>query len=120
MSWDITTKEKALFEKALDGENLSWEEPLLDDSGDYPETGEPDIAARPPNLEEEANSPMNEEKQPRRVERRQELLPEEKEEEISRIEVEEGTSQCVWAVARRVSRESRSIQGEAKAWPEWS
>ena len=32
MSWDITTKDKALFEKALDGENLSWEEPMLDDS----------------------------------------------------------------------------------------
>ena len=52
-------KEIALFEKALDGENLSWEEPLLK-SGDYPETEKPDIAARPPNLEEEVNSPMNE------------------------------------------------------------
>ena len=31
MSWDITTKERALFETALDKENLSWEEePLLD------------------------------------------------------------------------------------------
>ena len=59
MSWDITTKEKALFETALDGENLSWQESLLE-SGDFPETEEPDIAARPPHLEEEANSPMNE------------------------------------------------------------
>ena len=33
MSWDITTREKGLFEKAADAENLSWEEPVLDESG---------------------------------------------------------------------------------------
>ena len=59
ISWDITTKEKDLFEKALDGENLSWKELLLE-SGEIPETEEPDIAERPPNLEEEANSPLSE------------------------------------------------------------
>ena len=37
MSWDITTKQKTLFESALDEESLSWEEPLLDDSGDFPD-----------------------------------------------------------------------------------
>ena len=31
MSWDITTKEKALFEMTLDNDNLSWKEPLLDE-----------------------------------------------------------------------------------------
>ena len=34
MNWDISTKEKALFEMALDKENLSWEE-LLDESGEF-------------------------------------------------------------------------------------
>ena len=29
MSWDITTKVKALFEKALDGKDLSWEDFIL-------------------------------------------------------------------------------------------
>ena len=38
MSWDITTKEKALFETALDKENRSWEEPLLDESGEFHES----------------------------------------------------------------------------------
>ena len=30
MSWDITTKEKSLFENALDEENLSWEDALIE------------------------------------------------------------------------------------------
>ena len=59
MSWDITTKEKALFEKALDKENLSWEEPLLDESGEFHESETPHTLATPLNLEEEVNSPMN-------------------------------------------------------------
>ena len=33
MSWDMSTK-KALFEKALVGEDFSWEEPILDESRD--------------------------------------------------------------------------------------
>ena len=33
----MTIGEKALFETALEGENLSWEEPMLE-SGDFPET----------------------------------------------------------------------------------
>ena len=45
MSWDISTKEKALFEKVLDGEDLSWEEPMLDESGGSPDTEMPDMAA---------------------------------------------------------------------------
>ena len=51
MSWDITTKEKALFEKALDGEDLSWEEPMLDESAGSLQTEMPDMAAEPPTLE---------------------------------------------------------------------
>ena len=45
MSWDITTKEKTLFENALDEENLLWEEPVLDKSGEYLDAEMPDIAA---------------------------------------------------------------------------
>ena len=55
MSWDITTKEKALFETAIDEENRSWEDPLLDDSGEFQNLR----MARPLNLDEEVNSPMN-------------------------------------------------------------
>ena len=55
MSWDITTKEKALFETVL----LSWEEPLLDEPGEFSESEMPDTTARPLNLEEEVNSPTN-------------------------------------------------------------
>ena len=53
-------KEKALYETAPDKENLSWEEPLLDESGEFHDPETPDTMARPLNLEEEANSPMNE------------------------------------------------------------
>ena len=50
-SWDITTKEKALFETALDEENLLWEEPLLDESSEFTRhDGE---------TAEDVNSPMN-------------------------------------------------------------
>ena len=55
MSWDITTKGKTFFETALDRENLSWEEL----SGEFHESEKPDTMARPQNLEEEVNSPMN-------------------------------------------------------------
>ena len=53
MSWDITTKEKALIESALDKENFSWEERLLDDSGDFLDAEMPRTAVKSPNLEEE-------------------------------------------------------------------
>ena len=59
MNVDITTKEKALLESALDAENLSWEEPLLDDSDDFPDAEMPGTAMKSPNLEEEVNSPVN-------------------------------------------------------------
>ena len=66
MSWDIVMKEKALFEKALDGENLSCEEPVLDESGGSVDTEMPDMAAEPPNNLEEDNPPvMNEDDGPR-------------------------------------------------------
>ena len=59
MSWDITTKEKALFESALDSENLSWKEPLLDDSGDFPDAEMPGTTAKLPKLAKEVRSPVN-------------------------------------------------------------
>ena len=55
-----TTKEKALFESALDKENLSWEEPLLDESVEFPDTEMRDTLVGSPNLEEEIKSPVNE------------------------------------------------------------
>ena len=58
MSWDITTTEKALFEKALGGEDLSWEEPMLDESGGSLDTEMPDMAAEPPTLEGEDSPPV--------------------------------------------------------------
>ena len=58
MSCDITTKEKALFEKALDGEDLSWEEPMLDESCGSLDTKMPDMAAEPPALEGENSPPV--------------------------------------------------------------
>ena len=48
-----------MFETALDKENLSWGEPLLDESGEFHESEKPDMMARPQNQEEEVNSPMN-------------------------------------------------------------
>ena len=59
MSWDITTKEKALFETALDKENLSWEEPLLDESRKFHESETPDTTASLLNLDEVVNPPMS-------------------------------------------------------------
>ena len=59
MSWDTTTKEKALFEMAFDKENLSGGEPLLDESGEFHDSGMPHTMAGPLNLEEEVNSPVN-------------------------------------------------------------
>ena len=60
MSWDITTKEKALFDTTLDKENLLWEEPLLDDARDFHESETSDTMAGPLNLDEDVNSPTNE------------------------------------------------------------
>ena len=59
MSWDMTTKEKALFESALDKENLSWEELLLDESVKFPDAEMRDTLVGSPNLEEEIRSPVN-------------------------------------------------------------
>ena len=59
MIWDITTKEKGLFEMTLDKENLSREEPLLNESGKFHESETPDTMARPLNLDEKVNSPIN-------------------------------------------------------------
>ena len=59
MSWDMTTKEKTLFESALEKENLSWEELLLDESVEFPDAEMPDTLVGSPNLEEEVNSPVN-------------------------------------------------------------
>ena len=53
MSWDITTKKKALFEMAL-----SWEKPLLDESGEFVDSEMLDTVAGSPKLEE-VNSPVN-------------------------------------------------------------
>ena len=47
------------FETAPDEENLSWEEPLLVESGEFHESEKPDTMARPQKMEEEVNSPMN-------------------------------------------------------------
>ena len=59
MSWDTTTNKKALFETALDKENLPWEEFLLDESGEFHDSEMPDTTTRPLNLDEEVNSPTN-------------------------------------------------------------
>ena len=58
MRWDITTKEKALFEKALQKDDLSWEEPLIDESGGSLDTEMPDMAAELPTLEREDSPPV--------------------------------------------------------------
>ena len=51
MSWDITTKEKTLFENALDEENFFlWEENLLDVSVEFLGTEMPHTAVEPSNL----------------------------------------------------------------------
>ena len=57
MSWDITTKEKVWFEKTLDGEDHSWEEPMLDESGGSLDTEMPDMAAEQPTIEGETVHP---------------------------------------------------------------
>ena len=51
MSWDIMTKEKTLFENALDGANISWEEPVLDETHEFlntepPDSGRTDVSRR--------------------------------------------------------------------------
>ena len=48
MSWDISTKEKALFEKALDGKEISWEETMPDAYCGSVDTEMPGTAAQPP------------------------------------------------------------------------
>ena len=57
-SWDISTKEKALLEKALDGEDLSWEENMLDESGGSLDAEIPDMAAEPPARKGEDSPPV--------------------------------------------------------------
>ena len=64
MSWSITTKEKALFEVALNKENLSWEKSLLDESGELHDSEMPDTVAGSPKLEEEGNAPLNDDCDP--------------------------------------------------------
>ena len=59
MSSDITTKEQALFEMTLEKENLSWEEPLLEETGEFLDSEMPDTVAGSSKLEEEVNSPVN-------------------------------------------------------------
>ena len=54
MSWDISTKEEALFDKAVD----AWEEPMLDECGGSLDTKMPDMAAELPTLEEEDSPPV--------------------------------------------------------------
>ena len=165
MSWDITTKEKALFEKVLDGEDLSWEEPMHDDSGGSLDTEMPDTAAEPPTLEGEdsppvidgddgspaSDAPIDEDedpndgerqagepdlvteasreiesdqlrgrmttKQSRKLGRVPELPHGEKEEMESRLKKARAK---VSELPRRISRENRSIQRKAMAWPERS
>ena len=51
--------ENALFETALDKENLLWKEPLLDESGEFHESETPDTTARQLNWDKEVNSPKN-------------------------------------------------------------
>ena len=58
MSWDISTKEKALFEKALDVKDLACEESMLDKSYGSLDTEMPDTAAEPPPLEGEDSPPV--------------------------------------------------------------
>ena len=57
MSWDITTKEKTLFEIALDGENLSWEEPMLDESGAFLDAEMPDTVSETADSRRRAHFP---------------------------------------------------------------
>ena len=59
MSLDMTTKETTLFDKALDGKNFSWEEPVLDESGGSLDAEMPDLAAQPTSFEEEVHAPLN-------------------------------------------------------------
>ena len=48
-----------MFENALEQVNLSLEEPVLDETGEFLDAEMPDIEAEPPNLEGEAKSPVN-------------------------------------------------------------
>ena len=58
MSWDTSTKEKALCERALDGEDLSWEEHVLDESRGSLDTEIPHTAAEPPAVVGEDSPPV--------------------------------------------------------------
>ena len=51
-------KQKPFFGKALDGEDLSWEEPVLDESCGSLHTEMPDMAAEPPTREGEDSPPV--------------------------------------------------------------
>ena len=57
MRWNVSRKKKALSEKVLDGEDFSWEEPMLDESAGSLETEMPDVAAEPATLEGETVHP---------------------------------------------------------------
>ena len=59
MSWDITTKEKTLFDNALEEEHLSWKQPMLDEPGEWIDAEMPDTVAEPPHLEGGINTPVN-------------------------------------------------------------
>ena len=48
-----------MFENALDEESLPWEEPVLDELGEFLDAEVPDIVAEPPNLEGEINTLVN-------------------------------------------------------------
>ena len=57
-SWETTTQEKTLCENALDGEDVSWEESVPDESHEFLDTEPPDIVKEPTSIEEEVNSQM--------------------------------------------------------------
>ena len=59
MSWDITTKEKRLFDNALEEEHFSWKHPVLDEPGEWIDAEMLDTVAEPPHLEGEINTPVN-------------------------------------------------------------
>ena len=48
-----------MFEHALDEENFSWGEPVLDESGEFLDAVMPDTAAEQPNFEGEINTSVN-------------------------------------------------------------
>ena len=117
MSWDITTKEKC--EIALDKENLSWEEPLLDESGEFLDTEMPDTAVEPPNMEKDVNSPVNDDDDPPVSE-----PPVAENEDHSEDETQVEEPDPVTEESREIERDQlrrrlTSKQSELKATPEY-